>query len=517
MASPSPGLMPDFGALFGSGGVDMTSLWAPPTTAQSRAPNLPDYAAPAPPTYQTTPTPQESYASRDLSTPLKSPEYGQKRSFQEYLNLLASCRTLDSLAQAHTSMHFNSDVSETFSRAALRTLLYQSTTDQILAFLQSDLDHENAFNCHAYLTHLFANNGRPAVVLDCVRLVCDKIALSTMPMKELSDILDMLEAVAGVDGQLLLEANAMLHQSLVHAFAPKAPPEHLNTRLLKNALSLPPSPDASKLIAAALPLSGRAKVMGRYLQKAIMTRTARPRPPDELMPVLNCIPSEKFDRVIFLATQKFVKVLSDHTVDRNECIKRLICWLDDLLLFRPSIFQPNSSCALLLYPFLASRFTIAELGPHLTSFHPADAAMTVLQNWIKPSILEVPDPDLLESEIPDFPDPDPLASETSDFTSDTKPATEPFIMENKSQSPVLTKKHSLADIRFPSPGSVSTHGCEHVKSQLEASQPDLIKRYTTLMQTVHKNGAIGPHLSKSSAISLRPTYLCLECSSVFSS
>ncbi|KAG9731354.1 hypothetical protein KCU60_g13008, partial [Aureobasidium melanogenum] len=28
MASPSPGLMPDFGALFGSGGVDMTSLWA---------------------------------------------------------------------------------------------------------------------------------------------------------------------------------------------------------------------------------------------------------------------------------------------------------------------------------------------------------------------------------------------------------------------------------------------------------------------------------------------------------
>ncbi|KAG9715603.1 hypothetical protein KCU86_g21660, partial [Aureobasidium melanogenum] len=85
-------------------------------------------------------------------------------------------------------------------------------------------------------------------------------------------------------------------------------------------------------------------------------------------------------------------------------------------------------------------------------------------------------------------------------------------MENKSQSPVLTKKHSLADIRFPSPGSVSTHGCEHVKSQLEASQPDLIKRYTTLMQTVHKNGAIGPHLSKSSAISLRPTYLCLECS-----
>ncbi|KAI5246173.1 ubiquitin carboxyl-terminal hydrolase-like protein 22 [Aureobasidium subglaciale] len=32
-------------------------------------------------------------------------------------------------------------------------------------------------------------------------------------------------------------------------------------------------------------------------------------------------------------------------------------------------------------------------------------------------------------------------------------------MENKSQSPVLTKKHSLADIRFPSPGSASTHGC----------------------------------------------------------
>ncbi|KAG9859248.1 hypothetical protein KCU98_g266, partial [Aureobasidium melanogenum] len=182
----------------------------------------------------------------------------------------------------------------------------------------------------------------------------------------------------------------MLHQSLVDAFAPKAPPEHLNTRLLKNALSLPPSPDVSKLIAAALPLSGRSKVMGRYLQKAIMTRTTRLGPSDELIPILNCIPSEKFDRVIFLATQKFVKVLSDHTVDRNECIKRLICWLDDLLLFRPSIFKPDSSCALLLYPFLASRFTIAELGPHLSFFPPADAAITVLQNWIKPSILENP-------------------------------------------------------------------------------------------------------------------------------
>jgi ubiquitin carboxyl-terminal hydrolase 22/27/51 len=38
-------------------------------------------------------------------------------------------------------------------------------------------------------------------------------------------------------------------------------------------------------------------------------------------------------------------------------------------------------------------------------------------------------------------------------------------MENKSQSPVLTKKHSLADIRFPSPGSISTHGCGMIIQQ----------------------------------------------------
>ncbi|KAG9528416.1 hypothetical protein KCU71_g23532, partial [Aureobasidium melanogenum] len=94
MASPSPGLMPDFGALFGSGGVDMTSLWAPPTTAQSRAPNLPDYAAPALPTSQTTPTHQQSCTSRDLSTPLKSPQYGPRRSFQEDLQQSCSSRPL---------------------------------------------------------------------------------------------------------------------------------------------------------------------------------------------------------------------------------------------------------------------------------------------------------------------------------------------------------------------------------------------------------------------------------------
>lgn len=402
MAGPSPGMMPDFGALFGSGGLDMTSLWAPPSTAQSRVPNLPDYAAPVPSPSRTTPASQESCASRAVSTPRKPPQHDQERSLQEYTILLASCHTLDSLARAHTSMHSDSDVSENFSRAALGSLLDQSTPGQILAFLQSDLDHEDAFNCHAYLAHLFTTNGRPEVVLDCVRLVCDKIALSTMPMEELSDILDMLKAAAGVDDQLLSEVNAMLHQSLVDAFAPNAPPEELNTKVLKNALSLRPSPDVSKLIAAALPLSGRSKVMGRHLQRAIMTRTMRSGPSDELIPILNAIPSTKFDRVIFLATQKFVKVLSDHTVARNKCIERLLCWLGDLHRFRPSIFQPNSSCALLLYPFLASRFTIAELGPHLNSFHPADAAIVVLHNWIKPSVLEVPDPDLPESESEDF-------------------------------------------------------------------------------------------------------------------
>ncbi|KAK6005494.1 hypothetical protein QM012_007136 [Aureobasidium pullulans] len=402
IAGSSPGIMPDFGALLGSGGLDMTSLWAPPTTTQSRAPNWPDYAAATPPMSRTIPTYQEHCASRAVSIPPNPSQHDSKRSLQEYTNLLAPCRTFDSLARAHTSLHPDSDVSENFSRAALHSLLNQSTPDQILAFLQSDLDHESASNCHAYLTHLFVTNGDPEDVLECVRLVCDKIVLSTMPMKELSDILDMLEAAAGVDDQLLLKANTMLHQSLVDAFAPNAPPESLNTRLFKNALSLRPSSDVSKLIAAAFPLSGRSKVMGRHLQKAIMARTKRPGPSDALMPILGSIPSEKLDRVIYLATQKLIKVLSDHTVTRRECIKRLVCWLEDLHVFRPSIFQPHSSCGLLLYPFLASRFTIAELGPHIMSLHPADAAIIVLHNWIKPTILEVPDPDLLESELYDF-------------------------------------------------------------------------------------------------------------------
>jgi hypothetical protein len=404
MAGPSPGLIPDFGALFGSGGVDMTSLWAPPGTAQSRAPSPSHQFPPASPTPRALPTLIESCTSRTVPPlpPKPLPQY-RERSLDEYMVLLAPCRTLDSLARAHTAIHFDSDVSSNFSKAAFRSLLNQSNPDQILAFLQSDLNQDDACNFHAYLNHLIATNAHPELIRDYFNLVCDKIVLSTMPTKELSDILDsMADKVSRIDSRLLLEVHVMLHQSLVQAYAPNHPPIPIGTKLLENMLPLPPSVDVSKLLVALVSLSKREgrQVMIKHLKQAITHRTEKLGPSDELMPILSIIPPEFFDLIVFSATRKFVNGLCRHKnvlVDRNE---RLVCWLEDLRLFRPSILQPDSSCAALLYPFLASNFTIAELGRHLRALHPADAAMIVLHNWMKPTILEVPK--LSESDILDI-------------------------------------------------------------------------------------------------------------------
>ena len=400
MPTPSAGLIPDFGALFGSGGVDMTSLWAPPSTIQSRAPSPPHHAPPASPIPRTLPTLTGSYGVPPPPKPLQD----QELSFDEYTFLLASCRTLDSLAQAHAAIHNDSSVSSNFSKAACRSLMIQSTHDQIMAFLQSDLNHEVAHNSRAYLNHLFSTSARSEHIRDCFCLVCDKIALSTMPIEELSGMLsDMAKEAAGIDPQLLLEVLSMLHQSLVHAHAPNPPPHRSGAKLLLNMLPLPPSPDVLKLMAALVSFSGQSgsKVMIRYLRQSILSRTEQLGPSDQLMPILSIIPDEFFEQMVWEASRQFVSSLCDLKITHVDRAERLVCWLDDLRLFRPSILQSDSLFATRLYSFLASKFTITELGAHLRTLHPADAAVIVLHSWIKPTILE-------PSEILDVPNSDIL-------------------------------------------------------------------------------------------------------------
>lgn len=393
MPTPSPGLFPDFGALFGSGGVDMTSLWAPPSTSQSRAPSPPHHSPATPPVPRTLPVLTGSYNSHTVPPPPKS-VYDQELSFDDYTILLASCRTLDSLTRAHAAIHNDSNVSSDFSKAACRSLLNQSTPDQILAFLQSDLNHETAHNSRAYLNHLIHTNAPSEDIRDCFCLVCDKIALSTMPLEELSGMLsDMAKEAAGMDHRSLLEVVNMLHQSLVHAHAPSPPPHRLSAKLLLNMLSLPPSPDVLQLMAALISLPGQSgsKVMIRYLRQAILSRTESLGPSDQLMPILSIIPHDFFEQMVWEATRQSVSSLCDLKITHVDRAERLICWLDDLRLFRPSILQPDSSFATRLYSFLASKFTITELGAHLRTLHPADAAIVVLHSWIKPTILEIPE------------------------------------------------------------------------------------------------------------------------------
>ncbi|KAI5204200.1 hypothetical protein E4T39_03746 [Aureobasidium subglaciale] len=398
MASPSPALMPDFGALFGSGGVDTTSLWTPPNTTESRVSTPPHHASPAPPVqWQILPNSQSSRRRRNASPPPSQlPLPRRAPTLEELTILLEPCDSLDALKREHARLYPDCHLSTTFSKAAFLCLLQQSTPDQVLAFLQSDLDHERSHNTHAYLAHLLTTQSHPEVVRDCIALVCDRIALSSIPMDELSDILAELRHRD--DGQLLFEVNAMLHNSIVNAYAPSSPPSNLVKKLLRNLLSLPPSPDILKLIAEVLPLVGLEgfRPMATYLKKALISETMQPAPSARLAPILSIIPSEHFDRIVFFATKNFVWELDTSTIAhvRKNCTERLVRWLGDLYDFRASIFESSSLFGSLLYPFLASRFTITELGAHFRCLHAAEAATIVLHHWIKPSILEIPDPSL---------------------------------------------------------------------------------------------------------------------------
>ncbi|THY42906.1 hypothetical protein D6C99_07276 [Aureobasidium pullulans] len=407
MASPSPGLMPDFGALFGSGGTDMTSLWSPPNTDKSRAPIPPPYHTPPP----APPSPPSPHVSRTRSkaqnryspqsrTPPQPKVHNRERSLEEYRTILGSCDNLESLRRVHARLHSNSSVSVDFSKAALLSLLQHASPDQVLDFLQSDLDHEYACNMHMCIRSYFIRKSRPEVLRGCFSLLCDKIALGTVQSKELLNILlDMPTEAEGADGQLLLDAFDMLHRTLVDTYSPKGPPTTLTSKLLKNILSLRPSADVLKLVSALLPLAGHEsiQVMARYLEKAIISRTMQLGSSDQLSLILCAIPSQHFDRVIFFATKRLIITLDTPEPGAHDgCAKRLLCWLEDLSRFDISIFEPSSTCASLLYPFLASRFTVNELGAHFRYLHPADTATIVLHNWIKPSILEVPEPDMQE-------------------------------------------------------------------------------------------------------------------------
>ncbi|KAI5212708.1 hypothetical protein AUEXF2481DRAFT_6606 [Aureobasidium subglaciale EXF-2481] len=402
MASPSPASMPDFGALFGSGAVDTTSLWPPPNTTESRVSAPPHHASPAPPTQWQIPFNSRSTRRRRNASPPPTPPSPQRslprraHSLEELMILLESCDSLDALKREHARLYPDCHLSTTFSKAAFLCLLRQSTPDQVLAFLQSDLDHEESHNTHAYLAHLFAIQSHPEVVIECVALVCDKVALSSIPMSELSDFLAELRHRD--DAQSLFEANAMLHNSLVDAYAPGSPPSNLIKKILKNLFSLPPSPDILKLVAEILPLVGLDgfRPMATYLKKALVSETTQPTPSTQLVPILSIIPSEHFDRIVFFATKNFVWDLDTSTLAhvRKDCTDRLVRWLGVLYAFRASMVESSSLFSSLLYPFLASRFTISELGAHFRCLHAADAATIVLHYWIKPSILEVPDPDL---------------------------------------------------------------------------------------------------------------------------
>lgn len=396
MSGPPPSLMPDFGALFGSGGLDMSSLWAPPHNAPSPAPTSPP---PAPVSHLNQP---EALSHQHSLLPHFSTE-GPGRSVREYKSLLAACDSLSSLKTAHATLHSQDDIPLNFSVAARQCLFRCATHHEILLFLQSDLDHPAASNTRDYLNHLFAANAHPDLIKDCLDIACDKITLATLPLLELTDLLiDLTEASkSGLDACILLDACRRLQLSITSAYPPKSVPLVLAQNLLSALSSLPPSSDVFEQLCPLLDLvplralRTTIRSLSDYFGTLIETQTCQSESSSQLSACLSLIPSKRFNSVVCLATEHFVTFLaeletSEETVARSETVRRLLCWLTELRTFDPSILQPLSKCADRIYPLVASHYAISDLGPYIQSLHPADAADIMLHYWIKPIIMQQP-------------------------------------------------------------------------------------------------------------------------------
>ncbi|KAG8630335.1 hypothetical protein KVT40_001954 [Elsinoe batatas] len=89
-----------------------------------------------------------------------------------------------------------------------------------------------------------------------------------------------------------------------------------------------------------------------------------------------------------------------------------------------------------------------------------------------------------------------------------------------SQSPKLTKKPSLGDIRLGS-SEKKVYGCDHVKDFLDNARAEATKQYTRIIQAINKDNNLAVRIPKvasgTAPFTLRPTWLCLQCPNVTTS
>jgi hypothetical protein len=335
-----------------------------------------------------------------MTNPPPSTEmYHGKLSEKKYASLLGECHSLDSLRKLHASIQFGQVVFKTFSKAAYSSLLPHCSHDEILAFLVSDLNHDDAANTCAYLTHLVATKACNAKFNDLVRLMCDKIAVGTIPLPELAQILVHVPKIAQIDGQLILDLYATIRQFLTYDYcASRTQSLAVAKQLLGILLHLEPSVRVANLITLVLPLVGHRSVyfMSEYVGDALVSKTANIESCQSLPLVLAAIPPSKSEQIIFFATKKFITHLNElmasgDAATRDLCSQRLVRWLDILRASKPKSPSPGASQ---LYSFIALHFTIPQLAPHFSAMKPLHAGAIILHNWIKPTLLAIPDPDM---------------------------------------------------------------------------------------------------------------------------
>lgn len=405
--------MPDFGSLFGTGPatapVDFGSLWKPASFALDN-----HHHKRKDPTF----VPHVRQKKRSRPPPIN---------FSAHIN---GCNSFDDILVCHTTLYPDGDVPIDFSKAALdqlldlasrnlklddtgRVIVESQDTDDIIRFLQHDLNHDQAANLHSYFHWLTQHTPSATAITSFSHLLHDKIAQSNIPWTEVVPIL------ANLTHRLSTALDQHLHNDLIlsvydhlsqaiHTKRDRFLPDQrcaIDLAILQGLTNLPPSHRAAAIIADATTsfanktqfnsvLEGQSasaidiisQHLHTWLSSASTTHDLADTSLTQLLSALSAtLTQRQFAKLILTSTTDIVRtVLENH--DSDAVILR---WLS-LLSNCPALDSNHESCAtwLQIYDTLAKHFSPAFMHSHLFSLGSVLSAKLICRHWVRPYIMD---------------------------------------------------------------------------------------------------------------------------------
>lgn len=429
--------MPDFGSLFGTGpglapgSIDVGSLWKPPkidevhVTATSFQHQVNPLPAPTPtpptPTPPTTHTRQRSKRKHARLT--RKPQITTAQAIQR-------CNNLESIIRLHADLFPDGQVPLAFSKAAFEQLLAIATVrwdesnaalqhdqqailqahhiEDITAFLQHELNHDDAQNMTALFLWFKDKKLDQSAVANFTTILADKIALANILLCEVHAIVKRLSTELPTTlpkrREILLDA----YESLATAIHARLPLYASTDRyqsviaLLEGLSNLVPSHSAARIFhkiyqqlspsnrGSAVPLV--AQCLDQWVRRLNQYSYLQPGHSGEssctpVVDLVNNLDPRHATNIIINTTARLV-VPNPTTTPYTAAPVPL--WLY-LLRQAPSLNDKSwdhEDCVWShIYPLLSNHLSPDHLHDHFAALGPVDSARLILRYWIVPSLL----------------------------------------------------------------------------------------------------------------------------------